>query len=60
MDATESGSKEQVSTVTATGNKIDLFDVSNNCGTGNLWFDNTADTSKAGSTSNPTCIPVTP
>ena len=60
LDATESGSKEQVSTVTATGNKIDLFDVSNNCGTGNLWVDNTADTSKAGSTSNPTCIPVTP
>jgi hypothetical protein len=60
LDASESGSGEQVSLITAKGNKIDLFDVSSGCGTGNLWFGNTADTSKAGVTPNPTCIPKTP
>jgi hypothetical protein len=60
LDASEANSREQVSANTATGNTIDLFDASSGCGTGNLWFDNTATTSQAGVTPNPTCIPKTP
>jgi hypothetical protein len=60
LDASEASSKEVVSAVTATGNTIDLFDASSGCGTGNLWFDNTAGSSQAGLTPNPTCIPIAP
>jgi hypothetical protein len=60
IDSSEASSKEVISTVTATGNTIDLFDASSGCGTGNLWFDNTAGSSQAGLTPNPTCIPIAP
>ncbi len=58
LDSSESRSRDQVSVVQATGNTIDLFDLTSNCGANpfNLWFDNLYDTSKAGSTTSPACI----
>lgn len=51
---------DQVSTVYAAGNgngttSFDLYDENTTCGT-DLWYNNTFTTSRAGSTSSPTCI----
>jgi hypothetical protein len=58
LDLSEAKSQDQVTVIRATGNMIDLFDETANCGSNpfNLWFDNEYDTSKAGSTLSPTCI----
>jgi hypothetical protein len=58
LDLSEAKAQDQVTLVHATGNMIDLFDETNNCGSNpfNLWFDNEYDLSKAGSTISPMCI----
>ncbi len=58
LDLSEAASQDKVTVIRATGNMIDLFDETTNCGSNpfNLWFNNEYDTSKAGSTLSPTCI----
>lgn len=60
LDTSESGANDQVTTVDATGNgngttTFDLHDESATC-SNNLWYNNTFDTSRAGTVSNPACI----
>ncbi len=60
LDSSESTSQDQVSTVNATGNgdgssTFDLHDATSTCGN-NLWYNNSFDTSRAGSVSSPACI----
>jgi len=61
LDSSESKSRDQVSVVQATGNTIDLYDLTDDCGDNpfNLWFDNLYDTSKAGTMTSPACILTT-
>jgi hypothetical protein len=58
LDTSEAISRDQVSLVQATGNTVDLFDMTANCGDNpyNLWFDNLYETSEAGTTSPAACI----
>jgi len=57
LDASESGNADQVYLVKASGNTgIDLHDASYTC-SNNHWVHNQYGTSKAGSTSDPACIP---
>jgi parallel beta-helix repeat protein len=58
LDLSEAKAQDQVTVVRASGNMIDLFDETANCGSNpfNLWYNNQYDLSKAGSTVSPTCI----
>jgi hypothetical protein len=58
LDLSEAKAQDKIAVVQATGNMIDLFDETANCGSNpfNLWFNNEYDTSKAGATPSPTCI----
>jgi len=60
LDASESNKQDQVFLINASGNgAIDLHDATNTCGN-NHWVHDEYGTAKAGSTSNPVCIPNTP
>jgi len=66
LDASENGSQDVVTGVESDDNTgIDMHDATTNCGTGgmpkfNLWSSNVFGTSKAGTTTSPTCIPLLP
>jgi hypothetical protein len=63
LDTSESGAQDVVTGVESDDNTgIDMQDATANCGTMkfNLWSSNTFSTSKAGTTTNPTCIPLLP
>lgn len=58
LDLSEAKAQDKVAVVQATGNMVDLFDATANCGSNpfNLWFNNEYDTSQAGATPSPVCI----
>lgn len=58
LDQSEAKAQDQVSLVQSSGQMIDLFDATQNCGSNpfNLWFANDYDTSQAGTTSPATCM----
>ncbi len=60
LDASESSNQDQVYVMNSTGNGgIDLHDASSTCGN-NHWVHNNFGTSKAGSVTSPSCIPLSP
>jgi len=55
VETADSAANDFITTVNASGNLIDLFDMNSTCGT-NLWFNNSFGTSKAGAVTSPACI----
>jgi hypothetical protein len=55
IGTSDATSNDFVTTIEASGNAIDLFDMNTTCGD-NLWFNNSFTSSKAGSVTSPACI----